>query len=97
MSLTLSTVSSQYQTTIPQTIRELLHVSKNDKIRYRVVCGAVVIEKAEPPAARLSALHKSIRKKVADVTPGLTAREARERSVVLTHGKAELERDVHDA
>jgi bifunctional DNA-binding transcriptional regulator/antitoxin component of YhaV-PrlF toxin-antitoxin module len=78
MSWAFSTVSSQYQTTIPRSVRERLQVSKHDAIRYRIVRGAVVIEKAEPLVDRLASFHETIRKKVERVRPGLTAREARE-------------------
>ncbi|HRR34051.1 MAG TPA: type II toxin-antitoxin system PrlF family antitoxin [Kiritimatiellia bacterium] len=59
-----STVLGQYQTTIPLAIRKRLGIEKKDTIRYRVVSGAVVIEKAEPLTERLRSLHAGIRKKV---------------------------------
>jgi bifunctional DNA-binding transcriptional regulator/antitoxin component of YhaV-PrlF toxin-antitoxin module len=92
-----STVSSQYQTTIPQVIRERLRVSKNDTIRYRIVRGAVVIEKAEPLAERLHSFHEAIRKKIANVKPGLTAREAHEIYATTREDAKDSERDSHDA
>ena len=97
MPLISSTVSSQYQTTIPQAIRERLRVSKHDTIRYRIIRGAVVIEKAEPLAQRLSSFHTAIRKKVAKVKPGLTAGEARDLIAVSQQDAKDCERESHDA
>jgi len=96
MSLILSTVSSQYQTTIPLNIRKQLNVSKNDKISYRIVKGAVIIEKAIPVEARLESFQKTIHAKVVRVKPGLTAREARARYAASQTNAEKSGADSHD-
>jgi len=52
MSTTLeaeSTLTARYQTTVPETVRRALQLSKRDKIHYRIRAnGEVVLTRAEP-------------------------------------------------
>ena len=42
-----STLTDRYQTTIPEFVRESLHIGKRDKILYTLEEGRIVISKAE--------------------------------------------------
>lgn len=55
------------------------------------------MEKAEPLTERLRALHAGIRKKVAAVRPGLTAREARELYAAAQKKPMSGEKESHGA
>jgi antitoxin PrlF len=44
-----STLTDRYQTTVPETIRRVLHLGKRDRIHYRVQPdGAVLISRVTP-------------------------------------------------
>jgi antitoxin PrlF len=63
-----STLTARYQTTVPETVRRALQLSKRDKIHYRICAnGEVVLTRAEPPdgddpvlAAFLSFLERDL-------------------------------------
>ncbi len=43
-----STLSDRYQTTVPETIRLVLHLGKRDKLRYEILSdGTVMLSRAE--------------------------------------------------
>lgn len=44
----LSTITTKYQTTIPQDIREMMNIQKGDKIIFEIENGKVYIRKMEP-------------------------------------------------
>lgn len=44
-----STLTDRYQTTVPETVRRALHLSKRDKIHYTILPGGeVVLSRADP-------------------------------------------------
>ncbi len=44
-----STLTDRYQTTVPETVRRVLHLGKRDKIHYTIrPSGEVVLTRAEP-------------------------------------------------
>lgn len=43
-----TTVTQKFQTTIPQEIRELLHLQQGDRIGFEVIEGKVVVKKITP-------------------------------------------------
>jgi antitoxin PrlF len=55
MSATLeaeSTLTDRYQTTVPESVRRALHLSKRDKVHYSIRAnGEVVLSRAESPDA----------------------------------------------
>lgn len=48
MKLSKSKLTSKYQTTIPQEVRELLLLKKGDEVVFEIEGGQVVIRKATP-------------------------------------------------
>ncbi len=45
-----STLTDRYQTTIPDTVRTVLHLRKRDKIRFTIQSnGQVILSRATPP------------------------------------------------
>ena len=48
MRLSKSKLTSKYQTTIPQEVRELLLLKKGDEVVFEIEDGQVVIRKATP-------------------------------------------------
>jgi antitoxin PrlF len=51
-----STLTARYQTTVPETVRRALQLSKRDKIHYSIRAnGEVVLTRAEPDDPALAA------------------------------------------
>ncbi|TDP40808.1 AbrB family transcriptional regulator [Idiomarina aquatica] len=47
---TESTLTDRFQTTVPSSVRQALHLGKKDKIKYAIQAdGSVVISRAETP------------------------------------------------
>lgn len=51
-----SRLTSKAQTTIPQTIRDLLGVGPGDDLAYRILDGRVVLERGGDRAAEMASL-----------------------------------------
>ena len=42
-----STLTDRYQTTVPETVRRMLHLEKRDKLRYKIMAdGTVLLSRA---------------------------------------------------
>ena len=53
-----STLTDRYQTTVPETIRRALSLSKRDKLHYKIMAdGSVVLSRAQAMQHEDQALH----------------------------------------
>lgn len=97
-----STLTAKYQTTVPQQVRERLHLEKNDKLRFLLLNdGSVVVENASAPASDpvldsfLSFLERDMRGHPGNIAP--VRRDLMEQAKDLVTGvEVDLDRPLSD-
>ena len=88
-----STLTAKYQTTVPQQVRERLHLAKSDKLRFVLRAdGSVVLENASAPASDpvldnfLSFLERDMQNNPGNIAPMRRDLMARAQELVVGVG-----------